>query len=276
MINRWVECFWRSRCYLDGLCALPLAILRLANMFRLTSALLLQLWALAAFGQDFFVSANTEYERLQLVWSAVFTAECLNPWLPLNVWQVISEAEDTGGKNPLTCFGVDSGKFGLQWFNVVALFFFCLYRIWVLLRLRHWNPCSRSWHNLWRLDLWATGHYRYIIALRLAGQRIWLDQWNNWFLLLLALCCHCFLSLCDWTPELSLSTFQTSVIQTPVWTAAGVTLVQTGASCVPVLNRIRGKSVRQVRRLQYIQDQEHVVLTHLEEWPEVLIVPSKA
>lgn len=83
-------------------------------------------------------------------------------------------------------------------------FFFCLYRIWVLLRLRHWNPCSRSWHNLWRLALWATGHYRYIIALRLAGQRIWLDQWNNWFLLLLALCCPCFLSLCDWTPELIL------------------------------------------------------------------------
>lgn len=55
-----------------------------------------------------------------------------------------------------------------------------------------------------------------------------------------------------------------------------MTLVQTGASCVPVLNRIRGKSVRQVRRLQYIQDQEHIVLTHLEEWPEVLIVPSKA
>lgn len=127
MINRWVECFWRSRCYLDGLCALPLAILRLANMFRLTSALLLQLWALAAFGQDFFVSTNTEYERLQLVWSAVFTAECLNSWLPLNVWQVISEAEDTGGKNPLTCFGVDSGKFGLQWFNVVALSFFFVY-----------------------------------------------------------------------------------------------------------------------------------------------------
>lgn len=98
MINRWVECFWRPRCYLVGLCALPLAIFRLANMFRLTSALLLQLWALAAFGQDFFVSTNAEYERLQLVWSAVFTAECLNSWLPLNVWQVISEAEDTGGK----------------------------------------------------------------------------------------------------------------------------------------------------------------------------------
>lgn len=57
--------------------------------------------------------------------------------------------------------------------------FFCQYRIWVLLRLRHWKPCCRSWHNLWRLDLWATGHYRCIVTLRLAGQRFWLDQWNN-------------------------------------------------------------------------------------------------
>lgn len=205
-----------------------------------------------------------------------FTAECLNSWLPLNVWQVISEAEDTGGKTHSLVLESTLGNLVCNDLMSLHFLFFCLYRIWVLLRLRHWDPCSRSWPNLWRLDLWAAGHYRYIIALRLAGQRLWLDQWNNWFLLLLALCCHCFLSLCDWTPELSLSTFQTSVIQTPVWTAAGVTLVQTGASCVPVLNHTRGKSVRQVRRLQYIQDQEHIVLTHLEEWPEVLIVPSKA
>lgn len=73
--------------------------------------------------------------------------------------------------------------------------------------------------------------------------------------------------------SLCLSTFQTCVIQAPVCTAAGATRVQTGASCVCVLNHTREKGVRQVR-VSTRSEGCSTSVAHLGEWPEVLIVPS--
>lgn len=69
------------------------------NMFRFTFAVVLQLCALAAFGQDYFVSMDVEFEWSWLVQSAIFLDSYV--WFTLNVLQVISETEDAGGKTHL-------------------------------------------------------------------------------------------------------------------------------------------------------------------------------
>lgn len=63
-------------------------------MFRFTFAVVLQLCALAAFGQDYFVSVKVEF---LMIWIFLY----LYMWFTLNVLQVISETDNTGGKTHL-------------------------------------------------------------------------------------------------------------------------------------------------------------------------------
>lgn len=91
MINRGVECFRGSQCYLDGLCALgPLQTDEHAAP-HITSAA-----AAAVAARCLRTGVLCKYEYR---WWAIFArVVLLNSWLPVIVCQVISEAEDTGGK----------------------------------------------------------------------------------------------------------------------------------------------------------------------------------
>lgn len=134
---------------------------RLKDMLRLTLVLLLQLWPLAAFGQEFFVSTKREDQQFHSMfccWIHSYLWMC-GRWSPRRRTLVVKPTH-------LVWSWLNSWSAMVE--CLCTSFFFNQYRLWVLLRLRHWKPNSWYWHILW-LALWAPGHHRYIIKLRLAG-----------------------------------------------------------------------------------------------------------